>query len=108
MNFFAKKNDQNGEAGHGRGHGRGRRRRHRGDRRLTLADLDHGGEFRITRLEAAGEIRRRLMDMGFIRGATGKVLREALLKDPIELEMMGYKISLRRAEAREIFVEEIG
>ncbi len=106
MNFFGKKNEQNGERG--RGHEHGRRQRHRGGRGLTLADLDHGGEFRITHLEAAGEIRRRLTDMGFIRGATGKVLREALLKDPIELEMMGYKISLRRAEAREIFVEEIG
>jgi hypothetical protein len=91
MNFFSKKNDQNEEGGRGRGPGRGRRRRRRGGRVLTLADIDHGG----------------LMDMGFIRGATGKVLREALLKDPIELEMMGYKISLRRAEAREIFVDEI-
>jgi Fe2+ transport system protein FeoA len=58
-------------------------------------------------LGGAGEIRRRLMDMGFVRGATGKVLREALLRDPIELEMLGYRVSLRRAEAREIYVEDL-
>ena len=44
--------------------------------------------------------------MGFVRGATGRVLREALFKDPIELEMLGYKVSLRRAEARGIVIEE--
>ena len=66
-----------------------------------------GQAFRVIQVTAAGEIRQRLIDMGFIRGATGRVLRKALLKDPIELEMLGYKISLRRAEAREIAVEEI-
>jgi ferrous iron transport protein B len=45
--------------------------------------------------------------MGFIRGACGKVLRAALLGDPIELEMLDYKVSVRRSEARTIYVEEI-
>ena len=101
MSFFFRRNDT---ADHG-GHGHHRRRRRRGDQRLSLADLDHGGKFRIVAVEATGEIRRRLLDMGFVRGATGTVLREALLKDPLELELMGYRISLRRAEAGKIIIE---
>lgn len=108
MRSFWANNGPMSWGGSGRGQGRGRRRRHHGGRGLTLADFNHGGAFRVIHLEATGEIRRRLMDMGFIRGATGKVLREALLKDPIEVELLGYKISLRRAEAQEIFVEGIG
>jgi len=94
--------------GHGPGHGHGQGRRHRHGQTigLTLADLENGKSFRVLRIAATGEIRQRLIDMGFIRGATGRVLRKALLKDPIELEMLGYKVSLRRAEAREITVEE--
>jgi Fe2+ transport system protein FeoA len=105
MGFFGPRKD----AADGDGRGQCRRRRYRGgrDQPLTIADLDDGGRFRIVAVEAVGEIRRRLMDMGFVRGSTGMVLREALLRDPIELEMMGYKISLRRAEAREIIIEEL-
>ncbi len=72
-----------------------------------LADLDPGKRFRIKKVVAKGEIRQRLIDMGFIKGAEGKLIREALLRDPIELEMEGYFLSLRRAEARDIIVEEI-
>jgi Fe2+ transport system protein FeoA len=95
--------------GLGKGRGPGRRHRHRRGwtEGLTLADLESGKTFRVLRIAATGEIRQRLTDMGFIRGATGRILREALLRDPIELEMLGYKISLRRAEAREIAVEEV-
>ena len=73
---------------------------------MTLDHLGNGRRFRVRKLTASGEIRQRLVDMGFVRGATGRVLREALFKDPIELEMLGYKVSLRRAEARGIVIEE--
>ncbi len=74
---------------------------------MTLSDIENGGYFQIIKLKAKGEIRKRLLDMGFIRGAQGRVLREALLRDPIELQLKGYKISLRRTEARDIMVEEL-
>jgi Fe2+ transport system protein FeoA len=45
--------------------------------------------------------------MGFIRGTQGMVLREALMKDPIELFLKGYRVSVRRAEAQQIHVEEL-
>jgi len=73
---------------------------------MTLCDIKDGGTFKIIRLRAGGEIRRRLIDMGFIKGAEGKVLREALLKDPIELQLKGFKVSVRRSEAKQILVEE--
>ena len=75
---------------------------------MTLSDIKNGGQFVIKNVLATGEIRRRLIDMGFIKGARGTVLREALLKDPIELQLKGFKISVRRAEAQQIVVEEHG
>ncbi|MDP8207228.1 MAG: FeoA domain-containing protein [Candidatus Electryonea clarkiae] len=71
----------------------------------TMADLEPGNSFRVIRLTAKGEIRQRLIDMGFIKGAEGKVIREALLRDPIEIEISGYYLSLRRSEASDVTIE---
>ncbi len=103
MRLFSLRSGADGWGGRGRRH----RHRHRQKAYSTLADVANGETFRVTRLAATGEIRQRLIDMGFIRGATGRVLRAALLGDPIELQMPGYKVSLRRSEARDIFVEEV-
>jgi DtxR family Mn-dependent transcriptional regulator len=73
----------------------------------TLADMTPGRSFRVRRISAEGEIRQRLVDMGFVRGAEGRILREALLRDPIEVEMKGSLLSLRRVEATGIQVEEL-
>jgi len=74
---------------------------------MTLDDISENNDFRIIRLIAQGEIRKRLVDMGFISGTKGKVLRRALLNDPIELQLKGYKVSLRRSEAKQILVEDL-
>ncbi|MDO9548209.1 MAG: FeoA domain-containing protein [Candidatus Marinimicrobia bacterium] len=76
----------------------------------TVTDLSQivsGKKFKVVKITAAGEIRRRLLDIGFIKNQTGGVIREALLKDPIEIEIKGAKVSLRRSEAKLINVEEI-
>jgi len=70
-----------------------------------LSQLDSGQRFTVVKIRSNGEIRRRLLDIGFIKGETGLVLREALLKDPIELKIKGTKVSLRRSEAKMIEVE---
>ncbi len=75
---------------------------------INLSDLTPGESFQVKRLTAKGEIRQRLMDMGLVKGAGGKMLREALLKDPIEVEIDGYLLSLRRAEAADVIVEKSG
>lgn len=73
--------------------------------RLSLAHIAPGEHFKVVRLDASGEIRQRLLDMGFIKGARGRLLREALLRDPIEVELNGYHLSLRRMEAADILIE---
>lgn len=74
---------------------------------MTLSEIKDGGYFQIISVNAKNEIRRRLIDMGFIKGTQGQVLREALFKDPIELRIKGYRISVRRAEAALIEVKEV-
>lgn len=74
----------------------------------TLADVTIGRRFRVRRVNAQGEIRQRMTEMGFIRGAEGRILREALLRDPLEIELGGSRLSLRRVEASGVVVEELG
>ena len=54
-----------------------------------------------------GAFRKRVMEMGFVRGRVVKVLLDAPLKDPIKYELLGYAVSLRRAEAELIEVIKI-
>ncbi|MFH0883192.1 MAG: FeoA domain-containing protein [bacterium] len=75
--------------------------------RRTLADITPGRSFRVVRITATGEIRQRMTDMGFIRGAEGRILREALLRDPIEIQINGSLLSMRRSEASCVVVEEL-
>jgi Fe2+ transport system protein FeoA len=67
---------------------------------VTLDRVRTGKRFRIEGVRARGEIRQRLVDMRFIRGAEGSVVRAAPLRDPIEIRLSGYRVSLRREEAR--------
>ena len=61
-----------------------------------LSDLVPGQEATVVQLEALGPVRRRLLEMGFIRGARLKVEKLAPLGDPMELVIKGYHLSLRR------------
>lgn len=74
---------------------------------LTLDQLQPGEHFKIVRVKARGAVGQRLLDLGFIRNATGEVVREALLRDPIEIRLNGTRISLRREEARTIEITRI-
>ncbi len=51
------------------------------------------------------KLRRRILDMGLVRGTRIKVVRAAPLKDPIEFQTSGYDLSLRRDEAKNVIVE---
>ena len=74
----------------------------------TLAGVPTGQRFRIKKVRGQGEIRQRLTDLGFIKNEVGSVVREALLKDPIEIKIKGTHVSLRRSEARLIDTEDVG
>ena len=71
-----------------------------------LSELDTESDFKIIKINARGEIRRRLLDIGFIKNQKGRVVRKALLRDPIEIEIKGTRVSLRRSEAEFIDVVE--
>lgn len=70
-----------------------------------LSDLQPGEEGIVVAVEAQGPVRRRLLEMGFIRGATVRVEKMAPLGDPMELVIKGYHLSLRREEGACILVE---
>jgi len=71
---------------------------------MILAELKTGQKAVIVRVHGHGSFRKRLIEMGFIQGKEVKVVLNAPLKDPIEYEIIGYKVSLRREEARQIEV----
>ncbi|MFA6450561.1 MAG: metal-dependent transcriptional regulator [bacterium] len=72
-----------------------------------LADIPVGGKARITKVAAAGELRKRLIEMGMNKGAEVTVVRTAPLGDPIEIKLKGFHLSLRNSEAAKIEVEPI-
>ena len=71
---------------------------------MVLSDLASGEKAVIVRVNGHGSFRKRLIEMGFINGKEVRVVLNAPLKDPIEYEIIGYKVSLRREEARLIDV----
>ena len=71
---------------------------------MYLSDLATGEKAVIVRVNGHGSFRKRLIEMGFIQGKKVTVVLNAPLKDPIEYEILGYKVSLRREEARRIEV----
>lgn len=70
----------------------------------TLADLREGEKGIITKVKGRGAFRKRIIEMGFIVGKQVIVIKNAPLRDPIEYNILGYEVSLRRAEARLIEV----
>ena len=75
---------------------------------MTLADLHTGEQAVIVKVNGHGSFRKRLIEMGFIRGKKVRVVLNAPLKDPIEYEVLGYRLSLRREEAERIEVVSEG
>ena len=67
---------------------------------MTLDDLQTGQSGIIAKVKGRDVFRKRLMDMGFVRGKEVTVIKSAPLKDPVEFCILDSYISLRRAEAR--------
>jgi Fur family transcriptional regulator, ferric uptake regulator len=75
--------------------------------RMLLCDMQAGQEGTIVRVSGESKLRRRLLEMGINRGTHVYVEKYAPLKDPIELVVKGYHISLRVEEASHILVENV-
>ena len=71
----------------------------------TLKELIVGESAKVLKLNGEGAIRRRIMDMGITKGVTVTVRKVAPLGDPIELNVRGYELSIRKADAAKIDVE---
>ena len=72
---------------------------------MQLSELKPGQTGVITKVLGHGAFRKRVMEMGFVRGREIKVVLNAPLQDPVKYALMGYEVSLRRAEANLIEVE---
>ena len=66
---------------------------------MKLSELKTGEKGVIIKVLGHGGFRRRIIEMGFIKGKTVEVVLNAPLKDPIKYKIMGYEVSLRRQEA---------
>lgn len=71
---------------------------------MRLSELKTGETSTVVKVIGYGGFRRRIIEMGFVRGREVTVVLDAPLKDPIEYRIMGYDISLRRKEAEMIVV----
>ncbi len=74
------------------------------DARSTLADMPTHTRCVIAKVHGHGGFRHRILELGFVKGETVTVLKNAPLLDPIEYQIMGSHVSLRRAEAANIEV----
>ena len=66
---------------------------------LTLRDVKIGETATVVKLHGEGAIKRRIMDMGITKGVVIKVVKLAPLGDPLEINVRGYELSLRKADA---------
>ena len=71
----------------------------------TLKDVKIGKTAKVVRVHGEGALRRRIMDMGITKGVEIYVRKVAPLGDPIELNLRGYELSLRKEDAEMVEVE---
>ena len=71
----------------------------------TLKDVNTGETVIVSKINVTGSVKRRIMDMGITKGVSVTVRKVAPLGDPIELNVRNYAVSLRKADAENIFVE---
>ena len=75
---------------------------------FALSSVKPGQTVKVERLSGGGAVRRRIMDMGIIKGATVLVRKVAPLGDPIEVSVRGCELTLRREDAECVEVSDAG
>ncbi len=71
---------------------------------MNLSELREGEKAFISKVKGRGAFRKRITEMGFVKGKEVEVIKNAPLRDPIEYRLMNYNVSLRRSEARLVSV----
>ena len=74
---------------------------------LSLKGIKPGETVKVTKLLGEGALKKRIMDMGITKGCVVTVRKVAPLGDPIEINVRGYELSLRKSEAENILVDKI-
>ena len=74
---------------------------------MTLKDLTVGQSGIIKRVHTTGALKQRFVDMGLTKGTKVTVIKIAPLGDPIQLELRGYSLSIRKDDAANIDLEEV-
>ena len=72
----------------------------------TLKDVKIGQTVTVVKLHGEGAVKRRIMDMGLTKGVELKIRKVAPLGDPIELTVRGYELSIRKADAMMVELED--
>lgn len=72
---------------------------------MTLKDVRVGQTVTVKKITGTGPVKRRIMDMGITKGVDVFVRKVAPLGDPMELQVRGYELSIRKADAEMIEVE---
>ena len=71
----------------------------------SLKEIKCGQTVKVKKIEGSGAVRRRIMDMGITKGSEIYVRKVAPLGDPIEINIRGYELTLRKYDAEMIVVE---
>ena len=72
----------------------------------TLRDAKCGDTVKVVKIHGEGSVRRRIMDMGITKNVELYIRKVAPLGDPVEVTVRGYELSLRKADAEMIEVQE--
>ncbi len=70
----------------------------------TLREVSIGSTVKVVKIHGEGAVRRRIMDMGLTKGVDVTVRKVAPLGDPIQLNVRGYELSIRKADAEMVEV----
>jgi ferrous iron transport protein B len=71
---------------------------------MNLSEVEIGSDAVITKITGRGTFRKRILEMGFVKGKHVHVVKQAPFNDPVEYEILGYHVSLRKSEAKMIEV----
>ncbi|MDE6852909.1 MAG: ferrous iron transport protein A [Lachnospiraceae bacterium] len=73
---------------------------------MTLRDMAKGQTVKVKKISGEGPVKRRIMDMGITKGISIYIRKVAPLGDPVEVTVRGYELSIRKADAEMIEVED--
>ena len=74
---------------------------------MTLADLEKGESRTVLSVRGESLVTRRLMEMGVIPGVAVRMVKSAPFGDPLEINVRGYSLALRRNEAESVELEQV-